>query len=397
MNDERLLERLAAHAGPANVDPGFEDHLYAVLQREMRRTPRVPRAIVLLAAALLLALAIGATALVGSGLVKLPDLLGGSAARLAYAIDGDVYVADWDGTNPVRVADGVPPGRGCGDIGGAWSPDGRYLAYQPLCSETGTVTLSDPEGNPVMSFPGWGWHIAWSPDSTRLATWVEPYESIGIYGIDGVRQAVLTLPDEHPMRRDFDPVWSPDGMSVLLPLGDADGNGPFVFWELPINGDAPRRVPDDDPRSHPEFRYSPDGTQVAYVDDEGSLVVAEADGTRSRALISGQVIRFDSNDGPTWSPTGDRIAYNWTAARPVEDGLSNEIRVIDVTSGAVTTVARGKAQGFHVIGFSPESDRILFTRPEDDAIWSAEADGSGTQLLVSGVDWADWQPVQAGS
>ena len=56
-----------------------------------------------------------------------------------------------------------------------------------------------------MSFPGWGWHIAWSPDSTRLATWVEPYESIGIYGIDGVRQALLTLPDEHPMRRDFDP------------------------------------------------------------------------------------------------------------------------------------------------------------------------------------------------
>ena len=117
MNDERLLERLAAHAGPADVDPGFEDHLYAVLQREMRRTPRVPRAIVLLAAALLLALAIGATALVGSGLVKLPDLLGGSAARLAYAFDGDMYVADWDGANPVRVAEGVPPGRGCGDLG----------------------------------------------------------------------------------------------------------------------------------------------------------------------------------------------------------------------------------------------------------------------------------------
>ena len=136
------------------------------------------------------------------------------------------------------------------------------------------------------------------------------------------------------MRRDFDPVWSPDGMSVLLPLGDADGNGPFVFWELPINGDAPRPVPDSDPRSHPEFRYSPDGAQVAYVDDEGSLVVAEADGTGSRALISGQVIRFDSNGGPMWSPTGDRIAYNWTAPRPVEDGLSNEIRVIDVASGA---------------------------------------------------------------
>ena len=60
-------------------------------------------------------------------------------------------------------------------------------------------------------------------------------------------------------------------------------------------------------------------------------------------------------------------------------------------------MARGKAQGFHVIGFSPEGDRILYSRPDDETIWMAEADGSGTQLLVSEVDWAGWQPVQAGS
>ena len=32
----------------------------------------------------------------------------GSLGRLAYGIDGDIYVADADGRNPVRIADGAP-------------------------------------------------------------------------------------------------------------------------------------------------------------------------------------------------------------------------------------------------------------------------------------------------
>ena len=58
----------------------------------------------------------------------------GSLGRLAYGIDGDIYVADADGRNPVRVADGAPSKEGfCGGYWGEgpiWSPDGRYLAYR---------------------------------------------------------------------------------------------------------------------------------------------------------------------------------------------------------------------------------------------------------------------------
>ena len=58
----------------------------------------------------------------------------GSLGRLAYGIDGDIYVADADGSNPVRIADGAPGEAGdCGGYWGEgpiWSPDGRYLAYR---------------------------------------------------------------------------------------------------------------------------------------------------------------------------------------------------------------------------------------------------------------------------
>ena len=39
--------------------------------------------------------------------------------HLAYGLDGDIFVADWDGRNPVRIADGAPGGsaRRCGLLG----------------------------------------------------------------------------------------------------------------------------------------------------------------------------------------------------------------------------------------------------------------------------------------
>jgi WD40-like Beta Propeller Repeat len=156
---------------------------------------------------------------------------------LAYAVDGDIFVAEWDGSNPVRIADGRPlrahgePYRsndcGVSEFGAGeyhdptWSPDGRYLAYRHEdCDVAGDalsdVVISDPQGNVVSSFPSGGWGIPWSPDSTRVAVWVswgEEPRTIGVYRLDGVRQTLLT---GMPPWGEADPVWSPDGESLLL-------------------------------------------------------------------------------------------------------------------------------------------------------------------------------------
>ena len=110
------------------------------------------------------------------------------AGTLAYILDGDVYVADPDGSNAVKIADGLSDedcasteGFTFGGEGSMWSPDGRYLAYRRLdCSgETpgttnrnqGDVVISDAAGNVLATFPAQGWDIGWSPDSTRVAVW----------------------------------------------------------------------------------------------------------------------------------------------------------------------------------------------------------------------------------
>ena len=351
---------------------------------------------------LILAALLGAAITVGSRLLRPEPPATGQIGRLAYGLEGDIFVADWDGKNPVRIVDRLPVPDGpsqCGTIGGGgsmWSPDGRHLAYRSdhggeACP--GTVRVTDPEGNEIASFPGTGWLVSWSPDSTRVATWVDdsmPSLAIGIYALDGTREALLSVPNGLSLTGDYDALWSPDGRSVLMRLAPPS---PSVVWELPIDGEAPRNLPDEDPRSHWTARYSPDGSQVAFIDDDDTLVVAAADGGGSRVLASGLVRSVFG--APLWSPKGDRIAFSWTD-HPQDDSAVQELRVIDVASGTVTTLARGRgSEPSDGITFSPGGDRLLFSRAE--ALWSVNTDGSDARLLVSGTDWGDWQSQPAGS
>lgn len=316
-----------------------------------------------------------------------------SMGRLGYGINGDIYLADGDGKNPVRIADGIPDrDPACGQYGGEgslWSPDGRYLAYRGEVPSgggpcQGTVNISDPAGRLIATFPGEGWLISWSPDSTRVATWVDFGHTIGIYGLDGARQALLSLPDGLMAPGDFDPVWSPDGSSLLVPFG----------VEIPVDGSTPRRLPADDPRSQWKVTYSPDGAHVAYNSRDGtsSLDVAAADGSHGRVLIPSGV------ENAVWSPTGDRIAFDSVTGGGTTDmGPATELDVVDVASSTVTSLAgKGGADTLSVIEFSPEGDQILFSRTDANnvsSLWSVQVDGSDPHLLVAGTGGGDWQAL----
>jgi Tol biopolymer transport system component len=318
---------------------------------------------------------------------------------LAYAVDGDIYVAEWDGSNAVRIADGRPPSD-CQDVGEysahgpIWSPDGRYLAYRhmncngPAFQTPGSwwdVVISDAEGNVVTSFPSQGWGISWSPDSTRVAVLVHWFETgeeprtIGIYGIDGERQTLLT---PHVIGGgEADPVWSPDGRSLLL------GN-----FEIPLDGSPPRPLPIEGVGR----TYSPDGSRVAYNSrsshfvrprTRSSLVIAAADGSNPQEVFGDRVGSI------AWSPTGDRIAFtSWNGT---------ELRLLDVATGTVTLLTETDGSDMHSViaggpfEFSPEGDRILFSRTEDEgtgasSLWSVNADGSNLRRLVAGTASGDW-------
>jgi Tol biopolymer transport system component len=346
---------------------------------------------------------LGGALLVGARLLLSP--LDATPGRLVYALDGDIYVADWDGTHPVRIADGgaaAACGGFRGDVG-LVSPDARHIAYRSGWHEEcpATVFIMDPDGDLVASFPGSGWAIAWSPDATRIATWLDGEgQRIGVYGIDGTRQAVLD--GSRTCCGDYDPSWSPDGASLLIPTHDP---APGTMWELPVDGGTPRRVPDADTRSHRGAVYSDDGARVAFVPwkDSASLVIAEAGGTELRVLPGAKVDLRDGpgegdyHENPVWSPLGDRVAFSWSRRRPLFEAgdppwLASELRLVDVATGTVVTLAVAPGNGpIWPLGFSQDGDRILFGQGVGvRTLWSVNVDGSDARMLLAGTDQAEW-------
>ena len=297
-----------------------------------------------------------------------------ASGTLAYALDGDIYVADPDGSNAVKIADG----RSTEDCygwsgeywaeGPMWSPDGRYLAFRRFtgCSSEENprdVVISDAEGNVVATFPSMGWGIAWSQDSTRVAVWDTLHETIGVYGLDGVRQTQLTETIESG---DHDPMWMPSGTSLVL-----------TNVEFPLDGGTPRQLPLPAPAVGRSIAYSPDGSLVAY-GTRRSLTVARSDGSEPREVFG------DGAFDPTWSPTGDRIAFS-----------TDEVRVLDMATGSVTPLTDvERASILQVIGFSPEGDRILFSKSDADgggsSLWTVGVDGSDARLLVAETMHGEW-------
>jgi Tol biopolymer transport system component len=354
----------------------------------------------LLVVGLLAALVVGAL-LAGARLFPQPPPL---ELRLAYELDGDIYLADWDGADPVRIVDG-DPAAACRDMvpqSGLVSPDGLHIAYRSSWGDgcPNTVKITDLGGHLVASLPaGLGWDVGWSQDGDRIATWL-PAGGIGVYGIDGARQAVVNLPDGFCVCGDRDPVWSPNGKSLLLPMIRIPSTS--VVVELPIDGGPPRPVPTDDPRSNRQVAFSPDGARAAFIvfyEETGrsKLFVADLDGTEQQVLINsvpGQIL----SGIPVWSAASDRIAV--VVNHDIGAQFGSDLSVTDVRTGTETTLEPVEGRGtLRVVGFSTEADRLLISQDTQggSALWSVNTDGPGARLLVSGVGAGAWLTSSADS
>ena len=359
---------------------------------------------------LVIAAIVGGAILVGALLVRPSPLPTGRLGHLAYGLDGDIYLADWDGGNPVRIADGAPGGAadGCGSNWGEgpmWSPDGRHFAYRSASADRcgGIVAITDPVTKSVASFPGEGWRVSWSPDSTRVASWIDLGKTIGIYGFDGGRQGLLTMPTGCALRAISTPSGRPMGRRSSSPAASCRSTVAHPA------GSA------NDPRSNFTVVYSRDGLSAGIHRLFRQLGVARGrQGRRHRASgprRSAQRIQWirsgPAYQNPVLSLTGDRVAFVWSPAF-YDEASDPSLIINDLRDPRGRRGQRDSDDACQRERWRPprghriltRGDRVLFSRSDVDyagtSLESVQIDGSDPQVLVTGTGWGDWQTLPAG-
>ena len=243
----------------------------------------------LVLAALVMALAALAIA-VGSRpslVVQAPD----GPGRIVFVRDGDLFVAEGDGSGQSLIASGDADDAKLGYLTAAWSPDMRHIAAVRDVGGaflTPGVDLMTADGALVRTVAldaGCGPSLSWSPDSSEVAIAtcpadvprdaIEPVESgIGllIAGLDASADREIALPPEwrsvasaRPqvwIRPDLWARWSPDGRWIALPAIVAGQGGQYL---VAADGSGTRRIEEltDDLYRVDFFDWSPDGRSLA--------------------------------------------------------------------------------------------------------------------------------------
>ena len=275
---------------------------------------------------------------------------------------GDEQLSDWawspDGTRlaavlresesgPSSIVVMAPDGGdrralGEGYTRPTWSPDGSRLAW----SDGEAMVVTDADLRPTridLETRGPG-HVHWSPEGSRLAYTAidcpacpedepimgDPPRGIWTIGIDGADLRQVTGGDYSGLGG-----WSPDASRLGVVLTDLSGEFPTRAYTIPAAG-GERTFLLDGAAVFGAPAWSPDGTQMAFVTDEG-LVVADGEGGNARVVASA------GETGIThyvWSPSGRLLAYTTGGAT---DGSGVDIFVIAAAGGPPMAVAPATA------------------------------------------------------
>ena len=289
------------------------------------------------------------------------------APKLAYRLDGDLYVAAEDGTGAVRVAESAM---------GFWSlsPDAKWLAYVDAAAETLHIAMvggGDREIGPAADS-----RLSWSPDSQTLA----------YARSDSGRFEVHTVRADGSAGRSIGPGHSPeisrDGKSIAFIGSGVPGQvGNVVLAGIDGSNAGGVGI------KASEIVWGGDGlifTSSSAEPGEERLYTALADGSSARELVGAA-----KEEKPVMyaslctSPDGKRLAF----AAHGDDGFS---RAYVVETLDPSPVALSVRRDTYPQCWSSESDRVFFIegnafQGEQTSLMGAMPNGLGRVTIVEGA------------
>lgn len=236
-------------------------------------------------------------------------------AKLAFASyrdlsDWEVFLALGDGSYPYALTDNVHTdsrpevNRGATAVAFDSRRDGNYEIYKVNANGSFPTRLTFTSFSEYMP--------TWSPDGTQIAFYGYPdtqtNAEIYVVNADGSDRVRLTWGPDW----DGHPTWSPDGTRIAF-ISNRSGANEYELWTMSADGSDPQRVTYGlISGAYPD--WSPDGTRFVLNDDFNGdywydLAIVNADGTGLIHPRDATPALTDSL-GPTWSPTGDDIAFS---------------------------------------------------------------------------------------
>jgi Tol biopolymer transport system component len=207
--------------------------------------------------------------------------------------------------------------------------------------------------------------VVWSRNGERMAY---PAPSGGVFRYDVRTRRKRDLVPDGSSCDSYQ--LSPDGSELVFT--DLEG-GPWLADHggrrgLGVGGEAS------------EVAWSPDGSRIAFVDDENnySLDVGPADGSSTKPVAFG-VLRQ-----PVWSPDAKRLAY----VTGDVDGESVHVIAVDGSRRHTLSLRPGKDP---VIDWSPDGKRVVFS--DSTGAYVIDGDGSNRRKVGRG-GWTSvsWSP-----
>ena len=296
-----------------------------------------------------------------------------AAPRIVYASDwsgaSQLYAVDPSGRRPTAqlTFDRAPaclPGNPCGFEAPAPSPDGSRVLFWdhaiqgPLSWNLYSAAADGRNRHRLGLLQPFTFDAVWAPDSRRIA--YTGKDGIHIVAVDGSGATRLRL-----NASDHSPGWS--GSGRVLGFVNSARNRELDTL-LVRRGGVVRRLASD--RSI-GFSWSPVGDRLAYESSRG-LYVVRSDGRARRRIAT-------SVSGYAWSPNGTTLAV-------VE---SEGVKLVDLTRGSTRELVSGSVAE---LTWSPNGKLLGYTDPDGRIQVVTVATGTIRDLGGRGAVMLAWSP-----